>query len=360
MGLSLDDIRLFPKAELHRHIDGSIPKNVVRRIALRSGLREFRTRSGLVIPVADEAAFDQFYQIIDVPSFDELLSRFDFVLGVMQTPEDIEEIFYEATLDLAEKNIWYVEWTFAPAYHTRGGLSLREVFKSALRGIERGRADTSVLGKLIPCIQREAFDREKPEDKRDPLGLELAKVAVEFGNRGVVALGLVCNEAKYPPEIYKEAFQYTVGKGISRTVHAGEFGADLEANVRNAVLELRANGIGHGTVVGKSPLLQKLLWDRGVRLELNPISNLLTGAIKSIGDLRVDHLMDINLSPCIGSDDPVLFRQDLAENLKAVLDYYGWGEMELKQLTNNSLNSGFMSEEEWGERWELFKAKMPR
>lgn len=355
MKLTLGDIEKFPKVELHRHLDGAVPKDVVRRIALRDGLREFKTRSGMVVPVHDEAAFEKFYQIVDVPSFDELLARFDFVLAVMQMPGNIEEVFYEATLDAARKNIWYVEWTIAPAYHTRQKLSLDGVVASALKGLERGKKDSGVLGKLILAIQREAVDKVKEEDRKDPLGLGIVRVARKFSNCGVAALGLVCNEASYPPEIYKKAFALTEFTRIKRTIHAGEFGDARVKNVFTSVLKLKAQGIGHGVPVGKNPKLLQLLESRGVRLETNPISNLLTKSISSIGELGLDVLLSSKIKVSVNSDDPILFQKELSDNFKAVLDFYGWGEKELVKFTANALASAFISPVEYKERLKFFR-----
>lgn len=357
MALSLDDLQRFPKAELHRHLDGAVPKPLVRRLALRDGLGEFRTRTGTAVPVSDEAAFDRFYQICDASSLEEMFARFDLVLAVMQTPENIEEVCYEVTLDVARKNIWYVEWTMAPAYHTRQGLAVREVVASALRGLARGRKDTGVLGKLILGIQREAVDKKKPEDARDPLGLEIARTAIEFRDQGVVALGLVCDESSYPPELYEEAFRLTRETPLKRTIHAGEMGTARARNVRTAVEKLHAHGIGHGIPVGQDPELIALLQARGVRLEANPLSNLLAGFIASLEELRLDRLLGAGVLVSINSDDPVLFRKELAENFQTVLDFYAWEERELAQFTDNALRSAFMKPEEYKERLAFFKTR---
>lgn len=357
MSLSIEDIKNFPKAELHRHLDGAVPKEVVRRLALRHGIHKFQTRTGTVVPVDDEPAFDRFYQIHNVPSVDEMLARFDIVLTVMQTPENIEEVFYEATLDVARKNIWYVEWTMAPAYHTREGLDLHEVVSSALRGLRRGKKDTGVLGKLILAIQREATDKQNPEDTRDPSGLGIARTAIEFQDDGVVALGLVGDEFSYAPEIYEEAFSMTEGTRIKRVVHAGEMGEFRERHVETAIKKLGADRIGHGIPVGKNPTLGELLKSHTIGLEINPLSNVLLGMISSIGELNIDKLLASGIRVSLNSDDPILLQKELVDNIKTVFDVYGWGEKELVKFTQNALDSACMTPDERKERLAFFKSR---
>ena len=357
MKLSLSDIQAFPKAELHRHIDGSVPRDVVLRLARKNGIREFELRTGERVLLDDESAFDDFYQIHTTNGINDFLSRFDMVLSVMQAPEDIEEVFYAATCDVAKKNIWYVEWTMAPGYHTREGLSYAEVIESALRGMQRGYDDTGVYAKLICAIHREACDKKKPEDKRDPSGTRLARTAARYGDRGVAALGLACNEAAYPPELYAGAFRVAEDAGLCRVPHAGEMGERRAHNVRVAVEELHAQRIGHGIPVGKSGELQQLLRRSCVTVEANPLSNLMLGFINSLEELRLDAVYESEVALTINSDDPILLEKELADNFYAVWQLYEWGEEELHTCIRNALRAGCMNDDEQKERGAFFAQK---
>src|SRR3989338_1719844 len=101
MSLSLSQIQAFPKAELHRHIDGAIPNHAIRRILLQKGMNEVCLRTGRSISVTDEKSFSEEYRIDNKQSIDDLLAVFDLVLSLMQDPQGIEDITYEAILELA-------------------------------------------------------------------------------------------------------------------------------------------------------------------------------------------------------------------------------------------------------------------
>lgn len=343
MSLSLSDFQSFPKAELHRHIDGSVPLAVVRRLALQHGVTAVTLRDGRSISIADPAAFDAFYQIRATETIPDLLARFDFVLSLMQTPEGIAEVFHACTLDCAAQNIWYVEWTMAPAYHTRAGLDYNTVIDSALRGMRSGWQACGVESKLILAIQREAAAGQKPEDARDPAGLALAGAVLQHPSSRIAGLGLACDEFAFAPELYAPAFAKTLGSKLGRMPHAGEMGAQRAQNVRTAVTFLGATRIGHGIPVGSDPDLIALLKQHGVALEANPLSNLLAGFIGALEDLRLDELLRAGVCVSINSDDPALFRNDLADNFKAVFDLHNWGEQELVQFTKNALASAHLS-----------------
>ncbi|GEM_PF-1383310 len=346
MSLSLSDFQSFPKAELHRHIDGSVPREIVQRLALKQGIRDVTLRTGKTVSVANTREFDSFYQIYDTESLDDLLARFDFVLSLMQTPQGIADVFYECALDCAEKNIWYVEWTMAPAYHTREGLQYREVIRSAIRGMRSGLKDGGVNSKLVLAIPREAVAGKKPEDARDPLGRGLVYAALENLTGMIAGIGLACDEFSYPPELYASSFEQTFNSCLGRMPHAGEMGLARTKNIVTAIEVLGATRIGHGISVGSDPALMNLMKERGVALEANPLSNLLAGFISSIEDLHLDVLLREGVCVSINSDDPALFRKELADNFKAVFDFYGWGEKELVQFISNALASAQMTKEE--------------
>jgi len=357
MSLSLSDFQSFPKAELHRHIDGSVPLAVVQRLALQHGVSAVTLRNGQTISIADTAAFDNFYRITATEPIADLLARFDFVLSLMQTPDGIAEVFHACTLDCASKNIWYVEWTMAPAYHTRAGLAYTAVIDSALRGMRSGWQACGVQSKLILAIQREATARQKPEDARDPAGLELAGAALQHSSSRIAGLGLACDEFAFAPELYAAAFAKTLGSKLGRMPHAGEMGAQRAQNVRSAVSVLGATRIGHGIPVGADRALIALLKQHGVALEANPLSNLLAGVISALEDLRLDELLRAGVCVSINSDDPALFRKELADNFKAVFDVYNWGEAELVQFTKHALASAHMTAQERAACLQLFSNK---
>lgn len=338
--MTLDEMTAFPKAELHRHIDGSVPAPLLRRL-------------GALVD-------DSKYKINRTQGPQELFAVFDTVLSVMQSAENIETVFYECTCDLAAENIWYAEWTFCPAYHTRGGLSYLEVFAAAENGIARAFADTGVFTKLIPTINREAWREEKPEDAFDPLGVKLAATAIYRHSCGgrIAGLGLACDEFNNPPGIYKTAFDMATANGILTTPHAGEMGLNREENIVTAINTLQATRIGHAIPAGRNASLLSSLIKHNVHVELNPLSNLICGFVENLDQLGISNYRSGTPNFSINSDDPVLLGASLSDNILAVSDILSWTKQDLRRLAINTLGAAGMNNLERAERLSFFETKL--
>mgnify|MGYP000965397275 CR=1 FL=1 len=223
---------------------------------------------------------------------------------------------------LKKNNIVYAETRFAPQYHMKKGLSLGQVIGHVLEGLSERSRETGVVVKLIVCIGRE-MDGEK--------SVEVARAALEFQDRGVVALDLACWETPYPPERHRKAFELTFDSSLKRTVHAGEMCPKEEQNLRNihtAITELKANGLGHAIPLHKRYYrgvdLIEMIVERGIRLESNPISNLVVTSLRSVEDLHLDKLMAEGVAVTLNSDDPAMWPDgSLSHNLYVVAECHG-------------------------------------
>src|SRR2546428_2547579 len=154
LALSLRIVRKLPKADLHSHIDGSIPFRELSRIA-RENHREMKTRRGNVL--ANANAFFGFvkgegYQTL----LSEIVDRFYPILGLMQTEETIREVGRTYVKGLKEDGIIYAEGRFAPHYHTAEGMTQADVIESMLEGLKAGCEETGAQANLIVAFGREA------------------------------------------------------------------------------------------------------------------------------------------------------------------------------------------------------------
>ena len=77
------------------------------------------------------------------------------------------------------------------------------------------------------------------------LSLEMAELAVDFRDRGVVGFDLAGEEAGFPPKKHVEAFHYIQRANFNITIHAGEaFGKE---SIWQAIQWCGAHRIGHAT-----------------------------------------------------------------------------------------------------------------
>ncbi|VVB76924.1 Adenosine deaminase [uncultured archaeon] len=340
----------IPKALVHNHLDGSIPAEIVLKLAKERDV-EFsfpeKDRLGNPSPRHGEAidSPDKLRELWGGWGTYDIVDQFSATTSLMQTRECIIAMTQEYVKSLQKQNILYVETRFAPQYCTQQGLSLDESVAAALEGLKRGSAETGVRTALIVCIGRES-DVET--------GLEIAETALAYQHKGVVALDLACWEVPYPPELHAKAFEATLGSDLKRTVHAGEMCSTQEENLRNIFTALRvlhADGIGHAIPLpartyGAVHDLWKMFKEGNVRLESNPISNLTLGSISDARVLELNTLANNGILVTINDDDPKMWRNgELACNLYAVARMHGTDF--LKQVIANPVRAAFgLSEKE--------------
>ena len=111
----------------------------------------------------------------------------------------------------------------------------------------------------------------------------MIKTAREYLGYGVCAADLAGAEAAYPMAQFMELFQNTRKLEMPFTLHAGECGS-----VQNIVDSVKAGAgrIGHGIAMRGHYNIQKELADRGIGIEMCPISNLQTKAVNSPSEYR--------------------------------------------------------------------------
>src|SRR5207245_4822718 len=135
---------------------------------------------------------------------------------------------------LSRDGVVYFETRFAPIFHTRRDLTHQQVVSAVLKGLDRGRKDFGVHSGLIICAMRNMNT-----------SLEMAELAVDFRERGVLGFDLAGEEGGYPPKKHVDAFHYIQRENFNITVHAGE-GYGKESIWQRS--EYGAAGrIGHGT-----------------------------------------------------------------------------------------------------------------
>jgi aminodeoxyfutalosine deaminase len=142
-----------------------------------------------------------------------------------------------------------------------------------------------------------------------------ARYAVAYSGRGVVGLGLGGREAEYPPEPFARAFQIARDGGLGAVPHAGE--AAGTASIRGALGALAADRIRHGIRAVDDPGLVREIADRGVVLDVCPISNVRTRVVGSLAEHPLPELMSAGVACSVSTDDPAMFDTDLSADYAA-------------------------------------------
>ena len=259
----------------------------------------------------------------------------------MQTKEGLERIAYEMMEDMQNDGVVYVETRFAPVFHRMKGLYYEDSVNAVLAGLERGKKDFGVGYGLILCGMRNMKDT-----------LEIAELAVNFRNDGVVGFDLAGEEGGYPPKKHIEAFQYIQRENFNITVHAGEaFGKD---SIWQAIQWCGAHRIGHatrlvedivldydGNVVKFGELAQYVL-DKRIPLEICLLSNVHTGAVDKIENHPFGIFYKEKFRVTLNTDDRLMSDTTMTKEFLTAIKYLNLNFEDFEKININSMKSAFI------------------
>lgn len=305
----------LPKTELHCHLDGSLSLSCMSELLGRNVLLE-------EIQVAD-----------DCKDLAEYLSKFNLPLEGLQTRNGLVKGAIDFVKEVSKENIKYIEVRFAPMLSTNEHLSTRDVLEAVFDGLKIGENLYGVKTNVIASLMR-----HHTED----VNLEMVKIAREYLGGGLCAIDLAGNEAAFPMKMFTNVFLYANSLGIPYTVHAGECGS--YQNVSDSI-SLGAKRIGHGIALNKNILALNYARSKNVGIEMCPISNLQTKAVKTLEEYPIKDFLRAGLLVTINTDNRTVSNTSLSKELAFVQDNFGVTDEEVFKILLNSINVSFASRE---------------
>lgn len=324
--LTSDLLRRLPKAELHCHLDGSVRPATMLELG-----RDLHVR----MPRDDAEALAEYMRVDDARDLEDYLARFTVTLSVMQSAEAMERVAFELAEDCAREGIRYLEVRYAPILNVRAGLTLGEAVEYPLRGLRRAERAYGITARVIVCAIR---------NMAPATSLELAHLAVEFKDAGVVGFDLAGGEAGHPASAHRAAFDLVREHGMPCTCHAGE-GAGPES-VADALHVCHAHRIGHGTRLGEDPALLVEAKARGIGIECCLTSNVQTRAAASYDTHPLRAYFDAGLQVSLNTDNRLMSGTDLVTEYGLAARHLGFTFDELAALSRNGFANAFLPEPE--------------
>src|SRR6476660_4959467 len=359
VALSPDSLRRAPNVLLHDHRGGGVRPATVVELAERVGYRH--------LPSTDVPELARWFrEASGSGSLERYLETFVHTVAVMQTAEGIARVAQECAEDLADDGVVYAEVRWAPEQHTDRGLSLEEVVDAALLGFRRGEAAAAErghgirIGALVTAMRHAARSRE------------IAELAVEYRDRGVVGFDIAGAEAGFPPTRHLDAFEYLRRENFHFTIHAGEaFGLP---SIWEAIQWCGADRLGHGVrivddiTIDGSPFaewvegnqddpaaltslevdrvrlgrLAAYVRDKRIPLEMCPSSNLQTSAALSIALHPITLLRRLRFRVTLNTDNRLMSDTSMTREATLLCDEAGWTLEDLRWVTINAMKSAFI------------------
>ena len=306
---------MIPKAELHVHLEGTAPPELIGRIAQRNGLT---VPQGLL---GDDERFT-------FTDFLDFLAAYDRAASVIRTGEDYRDITYEYLRACADEGAIYVELTCSPDHAALVGLSDSEHVEGIARGIDDAR-EHGIEGRILVSAVRN-FGVEQ--------ALRVARYAAERPHPYVVGFSMAGDEKNFPAGQFAEAYATASAAGLGCTMHAGEWAGP--ESVR-AALELPITRISHGVRAMEDPALVGELAERGIVLECCPTSNVVLGVYPSYAEHPLPQLADAGVRLTLGSDDPPYFGTSIGGEYAIAQEKLGFDEDRLKAITATAIDAAF-------------------
>jgi adenosine deaminase len=260
----------------------------------------------------------------------------------MQTEDALERVAYELMEDMKKDGVVYVETRFAPVFHQLKGLHLERIVRAVLKGLDKGRKEFGVEYGLILCAMR---------NMKPAISVEIAELAVDFRQQGVVGFDLAGEEGGYPPKKHVDAFHFIQRENFNITVHAGEaFGKE---SIWQAIQWCGAHRIGHatrliedmkvkdGSVQSMGTLAQYVL-DKRIPLEICLTSNVHTGAVPDLKEHPFGIFYRYKFRVTLNTDDRLMSRITLTDEYKTAAETFGLTLIDLEKLTINAMKSAFI------------------
>lgn len=306
------------KAELHVHLEGTAPPQLIKKLAERNHIKMPES----LFTYEDRFVWDNFIDFLQV---------YEEASKAIRMPIDYYDLTYDYLKTCAEAGTIYVEMMYSPEHAERSsGIPSREHVAALDDAIRHAQRDFAIEGRiLMTCV------RHYGVDACIKVALEAAKEKSPF----VVGFGMGGDELGFPPGQFAEAYAIAHAAGLPCTVHAGEF--DGPEGIREALDTLPITRLGHGVrAIEDEDLLDRII-DAGIVFEVCPNSNVILGVFESHAQHPLLTLINKGAKVTLSSDDPPYFQTNISKEYATAQTIYGLDDAALNRITRTSIEASF-------------------
>lgn len=319
--------------ELHAHIGSSISAHVYWHIANSEGYKlpkrdyhEFVDH--IVLSHKRKMTLKAYLDTIYHPILDKLSA------GAVALEKGVYETFGGA---YRSNHITLYELRCNPMKHNREGeVDLDHVILAMLRGMERALLEYPKLrAGLIFCLDRQ-FNFEQNQI--------IVEKAIKYHHRGIVGIDFSnYNTSGFHFKDYIELVQIARKNGLKITAHSGE--TDDSNDMWECIEAIDPDRIGHGIKAAYDKKLMQELANRRITLEVCPLSNLMTKAVKDDVEMSniLQTLFDQRVRFSINTDWPETIKDGhLWQQYQYILDRKMLSRKQIEQIIQWGFDSTFI------------------
>ncbi len=351
--LSIPGVDDVPLTDLHRHLEAGMSAEMVAFLAEQNRVTQVVTRNGRRviegIDIQDPESIERYMgraQGEFAGNFRVFADSLGVGLGVIKTLDDLIFVTREQILEQQMAGNIHTElrgspYTYQQAVEEMEGIvPMVDIIEAIRIGVAEARA-LGASGSYIACFSRNKGAQYgkavvdavlSTYDPNDPIGIDIAGGP----------------EHPYPPAMFTRLMAPVREAGIPVTVHSGEqddypFEKAPATFVRDAIELLGATRIGHGTSLMADPETLALARDRGVTVEVCPVSNHWLDYVR-VGHHPLRMFLDERLKVTLCTDDPLQFGTN---STRDIVDRYGETLMldlaDLAKMTLNGIDAAVLA-----------------
>ena len=254
---------------------------------------------------------------------------------MLQSPEDFRRLTLAVLQQSATQGVVYTEFFLSPDFCGGGDLAAwRDYLDAMVAASDEAERDLGIASRgIVTCLRHLGPEAAKP----------IARCAAETKGRFITGFGLAGAEMMHRPGDFTWAYDAAREAGLQLTAHAGEWGGpDM---VRETVDLLGCERIGHGINAVSDHALCDHLIERGVTLEVCPVSNLVLGAVKDWKSHPIEELRHRGLRVTVSTDDPPWFGTTMTHEYEMLERHFGWEEERLRLSNRIAAEAAFCDED---------------
>ncbi len=310
----------FALRDIHLHLDGSIPMEIIPKLAEKAQIVLPKEHMEKLFTVGDHCT-----------SLEEYLACFSHPTDLLQ----IEENLYLTTKTLVQ-NLYkeghdLAEIRFAPQFQKKKGLAGEAIVEAVIGGMQDGLKEApGMKAGILLCLM--SFGPAKENE-------ETVLLAKKYLGHGVIGIDRAGAENGYPIRDFAEYFKKASSLDIPYTIHAGEC---WDENQVQQAIDLGTKRIGHGVASIKSPKIVEQLIKKDILLEVCPISNRQTKAVPENEEYPIRRLWDMGVKICLNTDNRTVSSTNLQKEIDLVQDEFGFEDKEIMKMMEYAKAASFI------------------
>lgn len=266
----------------------------------------------------------------------EYLKAFEATCSVMQTVKMLEQVAYEAVMDLYFAKVILAEFRFCPFLHTSNGLHPAQVVEAVDAGLARGVA--ACMGNISVGLILSSLRHLDQSEQMAALFKQYFPKSDSF----VCGVDLAGPEEGYLPSAHKgfAKLKAEFGGKAPITIHAGEVGSVYSME---DALKVGASRLGHATAISKaSDAFMEKLANNHIHLEFCITSNIQTGAIANQHLHPVAKAAEFGISFSCDTDNRLMSDTTNAKEMEIMSQILGYNPK--VQVLVNSIQASFVKD----------------